>query len=255
MHSFKLFSIFFISYIFRRRNPAGDTLLTFDGTLSSSGASSSSSDTLLTVPSFNGALTLSPNAHHADESTFNMGPHHLPQPNQYSGASNCASAGIIPADHSAHLRSPRENTNPQSMKDDGPGAPRIDSPSSVLSPGTGLIHHYHVLELRPVSEVGSDTSAQTREDSWGAIAGPSALHHQGHHERALEIVSQSRHCECAESAHPPEKGVEAPPQSAAVECCRYTKLDVSTLSPKHDYVKRSIMQADPAQPVDAECTH
>ncbi|KAL5489513.1 hypothetical protein EMCRGX_G018612 [Ephydatia muelleri] len=228
------------------RNPAGDTLFintNSDGTFSSSGASSNSSGTILTAPSL---LTLSPNAH-AGESNFNIGagcPHRLP-PNQFSGESNCALAGI-PVDHSAHPRSPRlssNDSNPQSLQRDA-GAPCLDNPSSVVRPTIDAIHHYHVLELRPVSEVGSDTATQTREDSWGTI-GLSALH-QGRRERPQQIV-QSRDCECVESALPPETGllpVEAPPQSAAAECCRYTKLDVSTLGSKHDYAKRSI-QADP----------
>ena len=233
-----------IIYFYPCRNPAGDTLFintNSDGTFSPSGASSNSSGTILTAPSL---LTLSPNAH-AGESNFNIGagcPHRLP-PNQFSGESNCAR---IPVDHSAHPRSPRlssNDSNPQSLQRDA-GAPCLDNPSSVVRPTIDAIHHYHVLELRPVSEVGSDTATQTREDSWGTI-GLSALH-QGRRERPQQIV-QSRDCECVESALPPETGllpVEAPPQSAAAECCRYTKLDVSTLGSKHDYAKRSI-QADP----------
>ena len=231
------------------RGHAGGTLLlaniNSDGTLSSSGASSSCSGTLLTVPSSSDTPTASHINIPTSSSLFvnptlplNPCSSHLP-PNP---ATRC---GPNPFLDPSHPRSSQNACDSNPAGDPKRTEPSVNSSTctlSILSPTTGTIHHYHVLELRPVSEVGSDTATQTHEGSWGPI-GLSAVR-QGR-QKDLQVTQREASLPVSKSVRSAEQdAVELVPPRSATECGRYMKLEVSTLNPKHDYVRRTI-QAEP----------
>ena len=231
------------------------------GTMSSSGTSSSGG-TLLTIPSFNGTLTPCPNAPATSCSVLFVPPN-SPRSRHLSPAQSPVSSGgpnpvhsFIPNEHHPHHQPPQNSydSNPKSLKCAEP-QPSLKSPaSSILSSAAGMGHHYHVLELRPVSEVGSDTTtAQTREDSWSTI-GPLPVARQAHHKAVLQLLpgemSAGSRSKCAAqspaSTSMIPEGVLTPVESPAPPVSdRYKKLEVSTLGPKHEYTQRSVGQTEP----------